>query len=259
MAKETEMKVFLLGWTYNPELVVGVAINRCYSDLPTEELIKRNTPEKTEKLIENVESRGHTSTIEHAFFNFAVEGISRAAAQQITRHRLASYSMESMRYVDLSKKELEVVVPEPVKKSPEAQKIYMESANQGEAIYKELLARGIKPEDARGRLGLDTECKMVFSMNARELTEVFFTERLCRLSQAEIRNLAIVMAKLVRKEAPKIFKNIGPTCKKDGICWEGNKSCGLWKSVEGGILKERRKHQFKEGVNNELSFLDENG
>lgn len=258
MAKEAMMNVYLLGATKDPEQIVGVAIRRCYSNLPAADLMKKISPQKRKELIGMVESVGHTSTTEHAAFTFAVEGISRAAAQQLTRHRLASYSMESMRYVDLSKDELQLVVPEAVKKNPEALKIYMESANRSEEAYRELLRLGIKAEDARGRLGLDTECKLVFTMNARELAGPFFTERLCRRAQGEIRNMAIGMAKLVRKEAPALFGNIGPSCKREGICWEGDKSCGLWKVVEGAELRRREGYRFKPGIGNDLSFLDEN-
>ncbi len=258
MAKEATMKVYLLGATTDPEQIVGVAIRRCYSNLPAADLMKKISAEKRKELIEMVESVGHTSTTEHAGFTFAVEGISRAAAQQLTRHRLASYSMESMRYVDLSREELQLVVPEAVRKNPEALKIYLDSANQMEMVYQELLHMGIKPEDARGRLGLDTECKLVFTMNARELAGPFFTERLCRRAQGEIRNMAIGMAKLVRREAPVLFGNIGPSCKREGICWEGGKSCNLWKTIEGAELRRREGCKFKPGVRNDLSFLDEN-
>lgn len=251
------MRVYLLGSTTDPERVVGAAIRRCYSNKPAVELMEKITPEKQAELIGMVQSVGHTSTTEHAAFNFAVEGLSRAAAQQLTRHRLASYSMESMRYVDLSKEESQIVVPDSVKKNPEALKLYMESANRSEEIYKQLLSLGIKPEDARGRLGLDTECKLVFTMNARELEGPFFTERLCRRTQGEMRSLATGMAKLVRAEAPHLFNNIGPSCKKEGVCWEGGKSCGLWEVVEGAELRTREKHLFKPGIKNDLSFIDE--
>lgn len=257
MAKEAKMNVYLVGHTNNPEEVVGVAIRRCYSDKPAVEIMESIMPEKRSELIKMVQSTGHTSTVEHAGFNFAVEGISRAAAQQLTRHRLASYSMESMRYVDLSKKELEVVVPKSIKRNPKAYEIYMERADEAEVAYKKLLALGIKPEDARGTLGLDTECKLVFTMNARELTETFFPERLCLRTQGEMRSLAIGMAKLVKPVAPNLFENIGPTCLTEGVCWEGGRACNLWKVIEGAELKIREKHKFKKGIRNDLSFLNE--
>lgn len=257
MAKETTMNVYLLGSTTNAEQVVGVAIRRCYSNKPALELMNRISPEKCAELIGMVQSMGHTSTTEHSVYNFAVEGLSRAAAQQLTRHRVASYSMESMRYVDLSKEELEAVIPEAVKRNPEALKLYLDDLNRSEETYRNLLAMGIKPEDARGRLGLDTECKLVFTMNSRELTDTFFRERLCRRTQGEMRNLATGMARLVKAETPNLFTNIGPTCKTQGICWEGEKSCGLYKVIEGAELKVRGKHRFKQGIANDLSFTDE--
>ena len=257
MAREAKLDVYLIGNTSGPEEVVGVAIRRCYSNKPAMEIMKKISPEKQSELIKMVQSIGHTSTVEHAGFNFAVEGISRAAAQQLTRHRLASYSMESMRYVDLSKEELAVIVPEAVKKYPEAYRMYMDHAGAAELLYKQFLVMGIKPEDARGILGLDTECKLVFTMNARELTETFFRERLCLRTQGEMRALAIGMAKLVKPVAPNIFSNVGPTCKTEGICWEGDKNCGIWKVIEGAELRTREKHKFKKGIRNDLTFLDE--
>jgi len=257
MAKEAELKVFLVGNTTNPEEVVGVAIRRCYSNKPALDIMEKISPEKRTELIRMVQSIGHTSTVEHAGFNFAVEGLSRAAAQQLTRHRLASYSMESMRYVDLSKDELEVIVPEAIKRNRNAYLMYMERAQETESLYRRFVDMGIKPEDARGVLGLNTECKLVFTMNARELTETFFPERLCLRTQGEMRSLAIGMAKLVKPVAPDIFANIGPTCKTEGICWEGGKNCGIWKVVEGAELRTREKHVFKPGIRNDLTFLDE--
>jgi len=257
MAKEAIQRVYLLGSTTDGEQIVGAAIRRCYSNAPAIELMQKITAQKRRELIEMVQGVGHTSTTEHATFNFAVEGLSRAAAQQLTRHRVASYSMKSQRYYDSSKDEIEVVIPETVKRNPEALEIFMSQANGSEEAYRRLRNLGIRPEDARGILLMNGETALVFSMNARELGDTFFRERLCKRTQGEMRNLAISMAMLVRQDSPNLFRNIGPTCKTSGICWEGEKSCGLYKVIDGGELRVREKHKFRPGIRNDLNFVDE--
>jgi len=256
MAEKAEMRVYLVGSTSDPEKVVGVAIRRCYSDKPVTGLLETVTPEKRGELIRMVESVGHTSTTEHTLFTVAVEGISRIATHQLVRHRLASYSQESQRYVDLSKKPLVYIMPPSIEKRPKAAKLFAERMNQAEKDYKDLLVEGVLPEDARFVLPHNVETKIVVSLNARGWNEML-TKRLCRRAQWEIRGMAIAATKLLRNESPNLFDNVGPTCKTQGICWEGKKSCGLWKQIEGGELRVRGKHKFKDGVRNDLSFIDE--
>jgi len=257
MAREAEMKVYLIGSTSEAERVVGVAIRRCYSNKPVLELMEQIPAEKIAELIRMVRSVNHVSTEEHATYSFGIEGISRAIAQQLTRHRLASFSMESQRYVDLSKEELQYVMPPKIRRDPKMAEIFQRQMDVAEQTYRDLIAMGVEPEDARGSLPMNTETKLVVTMNARELGEVFFTQRLCRRSQWEIQDMARAMAKLVIPTAPHQFENVGPTCKTQGICWEGKKSCNLWQTIEGGEVRVRAKHRFKPGIRNDLSFLDE--
>ncbi|HOZ81160.1 MAG TPA: FAD-dependent thymidylate synthase [Candidatus Woesebacteria bacterium] len=255
MARKAELKVYLIGHTTDPEKVVAVAVRRCYSGLPTTELIEKIDDKKAKEMISMVQGIGHTSTVEHASFCFGVEGLSRAAAQQLTRHRHASFSMQSQRYKEVNN--LAVAIPEAIENNSEARELYLALVENSEKTYKELIQRGIKLEDARGVLPMNCETALVFTMNARELTDTFFRERLCMRAQQEIRDLAIGMAVLVRGVAPNIFNNIGPTCKTQGICWEGEKSCGLWRAIEGGEVRVRQRHNFNSNYRGPLSFIDQ--
>ncbi len=257
MAKEAQLGVYLVDSTASPEQVVAVAIRRCYSNRPALELMEKISEQKRAELIRMVSASGHTSTTEHAAFVFAVEGISRAASHQLVRHRIASYSQESQRYVDLSKEPLLYITPPKVRRSAEAVEVFKGQMEAAEAAYKDLLVRGVEPEDARYVLPNATETKIVVTMNSRAWGE-FLQKRLCRRAQWEIRGMSMGIAHLLKSRAPKIFENVGPTCLTEGICWEGKMSCGLWQAVDGGELRVRQKHHFKQGKTPaEYSFLEE--
>lgn len=238
MAKEAKLKVKLLSFTKDPEQNVVAAIRQCYAAVGALELKKKTNKETKERLIRQILESGHTSTIEHASFTFAIEGISRACSHQLVRHRLASYSMQSQRYVDLSKKGMLYIVPPQIGSDKKLKKLYQQKMGELESSYKLMIDAGVKAEDARFLLPNSCETKLVVSMNARGLDN-FFRQRLCTRSQWEIRRLAEEMYRLVKKVAPLLFQNSGPTCLTEKICWEGNLSCGKWKNVIGGQLKSR--------------------
>jgi thymidylate synthase (FAD) len=240
MAKKDQLKVVLLSYTKDPEQNVVAGIRQCYSSVGATELKEKTTEETRNRLINQIIESGHTSTIEHANFTFAVEGISRACSHQLVRHRIASYSQQSQRYVDLSKSELAYIIPPSIFGDKNREKKYKEVMELLETKYKELLESGVAAEDARYILPNACQTKIVVTMNARSLLN-FFQERTCQRAQWEIRAMANKMLKEVKKVAPKIFENSGPTCKSQGICWEGNLSCGLWKTIKGSELKSRIK------------------
>ncbi len=240
MAKEEKIKVVLLGYTSDPEQNVVSAIRQCYSAVGAEELKEKTKEEVKDRLINQVVESGHTSTVEHAVFTFAIEGISRACSHQLVRHRMASYSMQSQRYVDLSKSELGYIVPPEIKRDKKMSEKYKKAIEGIEKEYKELVKAGVKPEDARFILPNACQTKIVVTMNARSLLN-FFRERCCLRAQWEIKALADKMLSEVKKVAPKIFEYAGPSCISEGICWEGNLSCGLWKTIKGAELKSRLK------------------
>jgi thymidylate synthase (FAD) len=148
---------------------------------------------------------GHESLIEHASATFEISGISRAASHQLIRHRLASYSQESQRYVSME--DPEWVLPPAVADDPEAMDIWEEFAGQVKATYRELRERGLRKEDARFALPNATATRIVVTMNFRELRH-FFQVRISRHAQWEIRELAIRMLALVREQAPAVFGDL---------------------------------------------------
>lgn len=235
--KIVPLKVVLLSYPHNPEQVVAVAIRQCYSAAGVTDLLARISEERRAALIRQVISSGHTSTIEHAFFTFAIEGISRACSHELVRHRIASYSQQSQRYVDLSDGPLPVVIPPDVMRDEAQQQSFIKELEAVTGVYKDMILAGFKPENARYILPNATETKIVVSMNARSLYN-FFEQRLCERAQWEIRKLAARMRAEVMKVAPNIFRYSGPTCVTEKICWEGKLACDRVKGI-GIELRER--------------------
>jgi thymidylate synthase (FAD) len=236
--KAKKLKVKLLSYTKNPQGVVAAAIRQCYSPDSAGKIMKKLSLLERERLIKMVISSGHISTLEHAAFTFGVEGISRACSHQLVRHRLASYSQQSQRYVDLSKEGLSYILPPAISQDKILKREFQETMVELAANYAQLIKRGMNPEDARFVLPNACETKIVVTMNARELLH-FFQLRTCRRAQWEIRALAKAMLQLVRKVAPALFAKAGPTCETEKICWEGRFSCGRWKEIPGAELRER--------------------
>ena len=112
------MKVMLISYTQNPEKVVATAAKLCYSNSNATELYEKLTSDEATSFIEKLASMGHQSPLEHASFTFAIEGVSRSLLAQITRHRIASFSVQSQRYVDMSDK-FEPVVPKDLINNPD--------------------------------------------------------------------------------------------------------------------------------------------
>ena len=232
------IKVKLIGYTKDPEQNVTAAIRQCYSAVGANDIKKKVDKSTIDRLIKQVIGSGHTSTIEHASFTFAIEGVSRALTHQLVRHRIASFSQQSQRYVDLSRNRLNYITPPMLTGNKEIEKEYKKTMKLIEAQYKKMIEMGIKPEDARYILPNACETKIVVTMNARSLHN-FFSERCCTRAQWEIRQLANLMLKEVKKVAPIIFQNAGPTCETEKICWEGKMNCGKYKTIKGAQLLSR--------------------
>jgi thymidylate synthase (FAD) len=145
---------------------------------------------------------GHESIIEHASATFEISGISRACSHQLVRHRLASYSQESQRYVDMS--DPDRVVPDAIRASPEAYGVWSSFVDQVKDIYSELRGLGIRKEDARFVLPNAAETRIVMTMNFRELRH-FFRLRLAPEAQWEIRHVALEVLKQLAPHAPTVF------------------------------------------------------
>lgn len=225
------MKVKLINYTPEPEKTVAAAAYTCHSKECAE--IDEMNDEKIRKIIRATRSSGHHSVMEHAGFTFAVDGISRACTHQLVRHRIASFSQQSQRYVNLG--EPDYVIPETVEKKNETRKTFEKTMKDVWDTYKRLVKNGIPDEDARYVLPNAAKTSIVITMNARELY-YFFSLRCCNRAQWEIRDMANKMLKQVKKVAPVLFEEAGPRCKQLGYCPE-MESCGLMPRKKD-VLKE---------------------
>ena len=245
------MRVKLLACTPDPEAVVACAAKLCYAAADIDTVREGLTPEKTASFVEMLREIGHESPIEHVSFTFGIEGVSRSLLAQITRHRLASYSVQSQRYV--KEGHFAFVLPPEIEAVPEAKEEFLRAMEEDAEHYQRLTellqekhyaaftAEGLEPKEARrraekkaiedARFVLPNACttKMICTMNARALLN-FFTHRCCNRAQWEIRALAIEMLKEVRAVAPHIFAKAGPPCLR-GDCPEGKMSCGRMREV----------------------------
>lgn len=217
------IKCKLISHTPEPEKVVSIAAKLCYSKSDVDGLITGVlTGNDTEKFIDKLKGMGHESPLEHVSFTFAIEGVSRTLTHQLVRHRIASYSQKSQRYV--SENDFEYIVPPSIANGAGVL-LYDKLMKQIKQTYTLLVNMNIPKEDARYVLPNATETKIIVTMNARSLFN-FFSLRCCTHAQWEIRQLANLMLPEVQKIAPILFKNAGASCKK-GYCPEGERSCGL--------------------------------
>lgn len=217
------MNVILLSHTPEPDALVAAAARICYRDVTAESLLHSEELNLSRKLIAELFNSGHTSTFEHVSFTFGIDGLSRVASHQLVRHRLASFSQQSQRYVKMSGDEEAVIIPPSIKANPDALKLYTDAVKHSQETYKALTELGISKEDARFILPHGHSTRLVLTMNARELHH-FFSLRLCRRAQWEIHELARKMLILCREKAPAIFHLAGPSC-IFGKCSEA-RTCG---------------------------------
>ncbi len=240
------MKVTLIAHSPEPEKLVAAAAKLCYSDSGALNLMDNMSDEKASGFVEMLASIGHESPIEHISFTFGIEGVSRTLLAQITRHRIASFSVQSQRYV--KKSDFVFITPPAIRNDSTALEIYNRSMEQALTSYntlcnileekykKDFTAAGLNEktaaskaekkaiEDARFVLPNACETKMMVTMNARSLIN-FFRLRCCKRAQWEIRELACEMYRLCYAVCPSVFKNAGPACLY-GTCSEGKMSCG---------------------------------
>lgn len=253
-------KVTLLAHTPDPERTVAFAAKLCYSSSGIEDLRDGLTDEKIASFVKMLADMGHESPIEHVSFTFGIEGVSRAFTHQLVRHRLASYSQKSQRYV--TEGQFEYVIPPEIAKDTAALKLFKETMEADQKAYdkiadllkekhkKEFLKAGHDEktacrmaekkaiEDARFVLPNACETKIVVTMNARALMN-FFHHRCCSRAQWEIKEVADMMLKEVCAVAPNLFKKAGPSCVA-GACPEGKMTCGRSKEMR----------EFYEGLKN---------
>ena len=220
------MKIKILAHTPNPERVIALAGKLCYSPVGIDELNDKISDEQVEKFITKLSDMGHMSPFEHASFTFAIEGISRNCSHQIVRHRLASFSQQSQRYVRMKG---EYVVPPYIYWHEELLLEFNHALEDADKAYNKLIeglmryGRTEKEaiEDARYILPSACTTKMEVTMNVRELLH-FFKQRCCKRAQWEIREVAKEMLKQCKEVSPILFKNAGAPC---STCKEGELKC----------------------------------
>lgn len=257
------MKVSLIAHTPVPEKIVASAAKLCYSPATIDTVMEGLDDEKTASFVDMLAEIGHESPIEHAVFTFGVEGVSRSLLAQLTRHRMASYSVQSQRYV--AEKMFEYVVPPEIADIPEAAAEYRRAMEEDQAHYdaltsllkekhlKAMLDSGMGEKEARraaekkaiedARFVLPNACttKLIMTMNARSLMN-FFRHRCCNRAQWEIRELAEKMYALCMQAAPHIFHRAGPPCTV-GACPEGKMTCGEITRVRAHYAALREKKE----------------
>ncbi|MDR1650845.1 MAG: FAD-dependent thymidylate synthase [Synergistaceae bacterium] len=229
------LEVKLIAHTTDPARVVAASARLCYSASSAGALYDGLDGTDIRRFLKKLRDVGHLSPFEHASFTYAVEGVSRVATHQLVRHRLASYSQQSQRYVTMG--ELRCVAPPEVESSAEASRIFRETAEIAYAAYERMVELGVPREDARFILPHGWETSIVVTMNARELLH-FFGLRLCRRAQWEIRAAARRMLALAHEASPELFEYAGPPC-LSGPCREF-KPCGRPYGSLEEVLEEDR-------------------
>jgi len=217
------MQVKLIRYTPEPDKTVAMSARLCYSAIGAAQLEEKMSDEAAAKLVHKLVSMGHFSPIEHVSFTFAIEGVSRVLTHQLVRHRIASYSQQSQRYV--AEHNFENIMPPSIAAKPEAKAKFEKLMVDIQNLYNEFTEMGIANEDARYVLPNAAETKIVCTFNARSLMN-FFQLRCCTRAQWEIRELANKMLAECKKVAPILFENAGPTCVSNRTCREGAMSCG---------------------------------
>lgn len=249
---QTKLQAELIQHTPEPERLVAAAAKLCYSQSGIDQIAEGLSQPVIENFLNMLGEIGHESPVEHVSFTFGIAGVSRSLLAQLTRHRIASYSVRSQRYVNEG--HFEYIIPPEIEAIAEAKAVFIQAMEADQESYDKLfyllkekhqqifisegrteeearqLAEKKANEDARFVLPNACETKIVVTMNARSLFN-FFRLRCCNRAQWEIRALAIEMLSQVRKAAPTLFKYAGPACCSTGKCPEGKMTCGKMKEV----------------------------
>ena len=219
----------MLTYTPDPDKVCASAAFTSWKKLSTKELFEELSDNEAFDFLRMVLGFGHVSVSEHATFTFSLKKISRACSHQLVRHRVASYTQQSQRYVKFKKDEVECVIPDSIEQSKFREDFH--GMLEKIAEFYEKMCGEIPVEDARYILPNAASTNLVVTMNARELNH-FFGLRLCTRSQWEIRELAQMMLDEIKKVAPILFENSGPRCNELGYCPEGKLGCGKMPTKE---------------------------
>lgn len=227
--------VSLISYTPDPERTIAAAARVSTSPVGAAKLKGKLTPEAVDRMLTRLLDSGHLSTFEHASFTFAIEGISRVTSHQLVRHRMASYTQQSQRYVSM--KEADYITPATVGAKPEFEARYRDMVRECQRLYLEMLNAGIPAEDARYVLPSGVETKLVMTMNARELLHAC-SLRLCLRAQWEIVELFEKIKAEVERVAPRLGAELMPKCYRLGYCDEAE-SCGIFPTAKEAAGKKR--------------------
>lgn len=237
------MNVKILSHTHEPEKVIAMAGKLCYSPKTIDEIGENLTEENINKFVNMLVDLGHESPLEHISFTFGVEGISRACSMQLVRHRIASYSQQSQRYVDTINN-FNYVIPSIVQEMGECAVERFERDMEQIRLTTErwhdrfldfldenkefnrfgMSDKKIANENSRVFLPNATETKIVITMNLRTLIN-FVKKRSCNRAQEEINKMAWEMVKEIEKISPLLSSLLGAPC-QFGKCPEGKMCCG---------------------------------
>jgi thymidylate synthase (FAD) len=242
---QTHLRVKLLEMSENAIPLIYAACRQCYAEKFAGDIFfDTSSIEKKAAFVQKVVASGHESPLEHVKFTFAVDGVSRALTHQLVRHRLASYSQQSQRYV--KEGDFDYVIPPAIERDPAAHKEFTDLMAGIQKSYTKLLGLMEKAniageaanQDARFVLPQAAETKIVVTMNCRELLH-FFNHRCCARAQWEIRALAEEMLAVCREKLPAVFTGGGAKCESLGYCPEGEKFCCGKYPVKEKILGTR--------------------
>ncbi len=226
---QVTQRVELVRHTVDGEALMALAAKLCYAGGDLDTLLTRIEQNDQRAFIKKVLQMGHLSVMEHISFTFLIEGVSRSLLAQLTRHRIASFSVQSQRYVSYEKGFGYIVPPAVEALGEQAVQEYAEQMDQMLSWYQDWQKRLGTNEDARFVLPNACETRLLMTMNVRELKH-FFALRMCRRAQWEIRQMAETMFALCYMETPELFADAGPGCLR-GACPEGEKSCGQMNEV----------------------------
>lgn len=224
---EKKLNVKLIACTEGLNKLPALAAKLCYSASSIDDLIKKIEANEQDKFLEKIKRNGHLSVSEHGNFTYGIDGISRVTSHQLVRHRIASYSQQSQRYVKLTSNGdndgFGFIIPLSIKAlGEEAVEEFNRQMLAIQGFYDHWTEQ-VPAEDARYVLSNATETKIIVTMNIRELLH-FFTVRCCERAQWEIRQMADEMLKLAKEKAFVFFTDAGPACLR-GHCSEGEMTC----------------------------------
>ena len=237
MSEQKQLKVVLLRHTFSPEETIALAAKLCYSRSSISDLNDKISRKDQTDFIRKLMNMGHESVLEHVTFTFGIEGVSRVLLAQLTRHRIASFSVQSQRYVSYENG-FGYIIPESIialgEEAVHKYQKQMETIETWYVDWQKQLGTGEKSnEDARFVLPNACETRIMVTMNVRELRH-FFSLRMCNRAQWEIRKMAEEMFRVCFETAPALFMDAGPACLR-GKCPEGEKNCG-----QAAVIREKR-------------------